>query len=66
MEMPTSDFARAFSRAELKAKGRHPTLDTQMTVGDAFRRLGAEEWDAVGQRFRRPEVAGAERSAAAE
>jgi 2-methylisocitrate lyase-like PEP mutase family enzyme len=52
--------------AELKAKGRHPTLDTQMTVGDAFRRVGAEEWDAVRQRFRRPDVAGAKQSQAAE
>jgi 2-methylisocitrate lyase-like PEP mutase family enzyme len=52
--------------AELKAKGRHPTLDTQMTVGDAFRRMGAEDWDAVGQRSRRPDAAGAERSEAAE
>jgi 2-methylisocitrate lyase-like PEP mutase family enzyme len=52
--------------AELKAKGRHPTLDTEMTVGDAFRRVGAEEWDAVSQRFRRPDAAGAKRSEAAE
>jgi 2-methylisocitrate lyase-like PEP mutase family enzyme len=52
--------------AELKAKGRHPTLETQMTVGDAFRRLGADEWDAVSQRFRLADAAGAKRSAAAE
>jgi 2-methylisocitrate lyase-like PEP mutase family enzyme len=52
--------------AELKAKGRHPTLDTQMTVGDAFRRLGADEWDAVSQRFRLPDAAAAKRSQAAE
>lgn len=52
--------------AELKAKGRHPTLDTGMTVGDAFRRVGAQEWDAVSQRFRGPDAAGAKRSQAAE
>ena len=28
--------------AQLKAAGQHPVLDTNMTVGDAFRRLGAE------------------------
>ena len=37
---------------EMKAKGRHPTLDTGMTVRDAFRRVGADEWDAVSERFR--------------
>jgi 2-methylisocitrate lyase-like PEP mutase family enzyme len=52
--------------AELKARGRHPTLDTQMTVGDAFRRMGAEQWDAVSARFRAPAAAGAKHSEAAE
>jgi len=52
--------------AELKARGRHPTLDTQMTVGDAFRRMGAEQWDAVSARFRAPVAAGAKHSEAAE
>jgi 2-methylisocitrate lyase-like PEP mutase family enzyme len=37
---------------EMKAKGRHPTLDTGMTVRDAFRRVGADEWDAVSERFK--------------
>ncbi len=37
---------------ELKAQGRHPVLDTNMTVRDAFRRVGADEWDAVSERFR--------------
>lgn len=37
---------------EMKAQGRHPTLDTGMTVRDAFRRVGADEWDAVSERFR--------------
>jgi 2-methylisocitrate lyase-like PEP mutase family enzyme len=36
---------------QLKEGGRHPTLDTGMTVRDAFRRVGADEWDAVSARF---------------
>jgi 2-methylisocitrate lyase-like PEP mutase family enzyme len=36
---------------QLKEGGRHPTLDTGMTVRDAFRRVGADEWDAVSERF---------------
>jgi 2-methylisocitrate lyase-like PEP mutase family enzyme len=39
----------------LKEQGRHPTLDTGMTVRDAFRRVGADEWDAVSERFRATE-----------
>jgi 2-methylisocitrate lyase-like PEP mutase family enzyme len=52
--------------AQLKAAGQHPVLDTNMTVGDAFRRLGAEQWDAVSQRFRTAEPSASQRSAAAE
>jgi 2-methylisocitrate lyase-like PEP mutase family enzyme len=37
---------------QMKAEGRHPQLDTGMTVRDAFRRVGADEWDAVSERFR--------------
>jgi 2-methylisocitrate lyase-like PEP mutase family enzyme len=37
---------------EMREKGRHPILDTGMTVRDAFRRVGADEWDAVSERFR--------------
>src|SRR3954466_1990758 len=48
---------------EMKEKGRHPILDTGMTVRDAFRRVGADEgdafprggadeWEAVSERFR--------------
>ena len=37
---------------EMKEKGHHPILDTGMTVRDAFRRVGADEWDAVSERFR--------------
>jgi 2-methylisocitrate lyase-like PEP mutase family enzyme len=42
---------------QMKEAGRHPTLDTNMTVRDAFRRVGADEWDAVSERFRSPEPA---------
>jgi 2-methylisocitrate lyase-like PEP mutase family enzyme len=42
---------------EMKEKGRHPILDTGMTVRDAFRRVGADEWDAVSERFRAAEPA---------
>jgi 2-methylisocitrate lyase-like PEP mutase family enzyme len=38
--------------AELKLHRRHPQIDTRMTVRDAFRRVGADEWDAVSERFR--------------
>jgi 2-methylisocitrate lyase-like PEP mutase family enzyme len=51
--------------AELKSKRRHPHIDTQMTVQDAFRRVGADEWDAVSERFRGGAPA-SERSQAAE
>jgi hypothetical protein len=37
-----------------------------MTVGDAFRRMGAEQWDAIGARFGVPAAAASKRSAAAE
>jgi len=37
---------------QMKVEGRHPQLDTGMTVRDAFRRVGADEWDAVSERFR--------------
>jgi 2-methylisocitrate lyase-like PEP mutase family enzyme len=47
---------------QMKEMGRHPRLDTDMTVRDAFRRVGADEWDAVAERFRavRPSAGGAE------
>jgi 2-methylisocitrate lyase-like PEP mutase family enzyme len=38
--------------AQLKSQRRHPQIDGQMTVRDAFRRVGADEWDAVSERFR--------------
>jgi hypothetical protein len=37
-----------------------------MTVGDAFRRMGAEQWDAISARFGTPAAAGSKRSEAAE
>jgi 2-methylisocitrate lyase-like PEP mutase family enzyme len=41
---------------QMKETGRHPILDTGMTVRDAFRRVGADEWDAVSERFRTVEA----------
>ena len=41
--------------SEMKNNGRHPRLDTGMTVRDAFRRVGADEWDAVSARVRTSE-----------
>jgi 2-methylisocitrate lyase-like PEP mutase family enzyme len=38
--------------AELKATGRHPLRRTDMTVGEVFRRVGADEWTAIRTRFR--------------
>ena len=52
--------------AELKAQGRHPVLDTHMTVRDAFRRVGADDWDAVSQRFGAGVGGGGKQSEAAE
>jgi 2-methylisocitrate lyase-like PEP mutase family enzyme len=37
---------------QMKEIGCHPRLDADMTVRDAFRRIGADEWDAVSERFR--------------
>jgi 2-methylisocitrate lyase-like PEP mutase family enzyme len=50
---------------EMKSQRRHPRLDTAMTVREAFRRVGADEWDAVSERFR-ADAADATRSEAAE
>ena len=50
----------------LKAGGRHPALQTPMTVKDAFRRLGADEWDAVSERFRHEPAPAAKKPQAAE
>ncbi len=36
--------------AELRETGRHPSLDTGLTVREAFRRVGADEWDAISAR----------------
>jgi 2-methylisocitrate lyase-like PEP mutase family enzyme len=32
-------------------RGRHPELEAPMTVRDAFRRVGADEWDGFSARF---------------
>ncbi len=39
---------------ELKATGRHPLGRADMTVGEAFARMGAEQWTAIRTRFRDP------------
>jgi 2-methylisocitrate lyase-like PEP mutase family enzyme len=38
--------------AELQAAQRHPPLPKEMTVPEMFRRFGADEWDALRDRFR--------------
>jgi 2-methylisocitrate lyase-like PEP mutase family enzyme len=38
--------------AELRRIGRHPVPASSMTVREAFARMGADEWDAVSERFR--------------
>src|SRR6185436_4546224 len=38
--------------AELKANHRHPAPIKEMTVPEMFRRFGADEWDALRDRFR--------------
>jgi len=38
--------------AALRAQHRHPVPAHQMTVRQAFARVGAEEWDALRTRFR--------------
>ena len=40
--------------AELKATHVHPAPRRDMTVRDAFNRVGADEWDALRTRFRQP------------
>jgi 2-methylisocitrate lyase-like PEP mutase family enzyme len=37
--------------SELRRIGRHPVPMQSMTVREAFRRVGADEWDAIGERF---------------
>jgi 2-methylisocitrate lyase-like PEP mutase family enzyme len=37
--------------SELRSTDRHPVPMASMTVRDAFRRVGADEWDAVSDRF---------------
>jgi 2-methylisocitrate lyase-like PEP mutase family enzyme len=40
--------------AELKASHCHPPPVTEITVPEMFRRFGADEWDALRDRFRTP------------
>ncbi|HTS93582.1 MAG TPA: isocitrate lyase/PEP mutase family protein [Stellaceae bacterium] len=45
---------------ELREEGRHPVPIGNMTVRDAFRRMGAEEWDRVREAYREPKPKAAE------
>ena len=37
--------------SELHSTGRHPVPMSSLTIKEAFRRVGADEWDAVSDRF---------------
>jgi len=37
--------------SELRRSGRHPVPVHSMTVQEAFRRVGADDWDAISERF---------------
>jgi 2-methylisocitrate lyase-like PEP mutase family enzyme len=39
---------------QLKEQRRHPELGTDMTVREAFRRVGSDEWDEISARFAAP------------
>jgi 2-methylisocitrate lyase-like PEP mutase family enzyme len=41
--------------AALKTQHRHPVLHPDMTVREAFNRMGAEDWDSLRTRFRADE-----------
>jgi 2-methylisocitrate lyase-like PEP mutase family enzyme len=43
--------------AEMRRLGTHPVPTNSMTVREAFRRVGADEWDAIQDQFRRAEAA---------
>ena len=47
----TSLIACEDALAELRATRRHPKPPRAMSLKDAFRRFGAEEWDALRRRF---------------
>jgi 2-methylisocitrate lyase-like PEP mutase family enzyme len=46
--------------AEVRRTGRHPAPMKDMTVRDAFRRMGADEWDRIGAAARAPRDRAAE------
>ncbi|WP_374447899.1 oxaloacetate decarboxylase [Stella sp.] len=39
---------------ELRDTGRHPELETNLTVAEGFRRMGGDFWDPLRTRFRTP------------
>jgi hypothetical protein len=40
--------------AELKKNHAHPAIPGDMSVRDFFRRVGADEWEPLRQRYRTP------------
>ena len=52
--------------AELRTTGRHPVIDTKLTVRETFRRVGADQWDAVSDRFGAGAPSASKQSQAAE
>jgi 2-methylisocitrate lyase-like PEP mutase family enzyme len=48
----TAMFAFDAALAEVKTQHRHP--DMKISLKEKFRRVGAEEWDALRERFRTP------------
>ena len=38
--------------ADLRSTGRHPRPLEEITLSEMFRRFGADEWDALRERFR--------------
>jgi 2-methylisocitrate lyase-like PEP mutase family enzyme len=46
--------------AEVRRTGRHPAPMKDMTVRDAFRRMGADDWDRIGAAARAPRDRAAE------
>jgi 2-methylisocitrate lyase-like PEP mutase family enzyme len=45
---------------EVRRTGRHPAPLKDMTVREAFRRMGADDWDRIGAAARGPESRAAE------
>ena len=44
--------------ADLCSTGRHPRPLEEITLPEMFRRFGADEWDALRERFRARTISG--------